>query len=183
MRSEALRAADRRVDKILSIMAERTRVAETAGEMLSRASIIPQLRQQPERNLREAVVWDLPQLSSELLKLRREVADLEHRLGEEPAPGQPTMQTRCHAIAQAITALQRRAIYTRAAVSLVADDDALTMDTRPILRECECAKQGAAAAEAALVRVEVCLAAAEAELLVITASLAPDHEAMLQGDG
>lgn len=177
MRSEALRATDRRVAKILSILAERTRVAEAAGEMLLRASTLPEPRQQAERRLREAVVWDLPQLSSDLLKLRREVADLEHRLDEEPTPAEPTMPTRCHAIAQAITALQRRAVYTRTAVSL-ADD----MDTDPILRECERAKQGAVAAEAALVAVERCLAAAEAELLAITASRALDHEAMLQGD-
>jgi hypothetical protein len=179
MRDDALRALDRRVDMIQGRLAECTREAETSAEMLSRKPPADR-RDELEGQLRDATVWDLPMLTSELVKVQREVADLEHVAGYVPEPATlSSAQSRCHAIAASLKRLQGRAVYTRATLALVEDEP----DAGPLRLEAERTEQALAAAETALGELERCIAEAEADLLALAASRAPDHEAALRGEG
>jgi hypothetical protein len=177
MRPEALLTLDRRAERLRSIMASSTREAETAAALLARAPGLER-RGAAERTLRDAVRWDLPGVSLDLVHLEREAASLERALGIEHVAPSSGIQPRCMGIARRLLALQRRSAYTRAFLdcSLIQEED-----IEPVLQEAQRAERADAEAEALLQGVEQCIAAAEAELLAITASRAPDHEAVLQG--
>jgi hypothetical protein len=104
---------------------------------------------------------------------------MEQRAGVEPQTFASGLPARCHAVAGAIVGLQKRSVFTQVAATRLPAE----WDAAPLMREAERAQRGAADAEAALAELERGLAKAEADLLVLAAGRAPDHEAALaRGD-
>jgi hypothetical protein len=146
-RGDDLQALRVRLAKIRGLHAERTAVAEAAGELLSRERTFPHPRKQVEDELRVAVQFDLPMLEAEIGKAEREIAALERQQGPSPEaeteavtaarPQDEAARARCAAIADALVALAKRAVYVRQlSASSTAEGERSIVATKLALRDC-----------------------------------------------
>jgi hypothetical protein len=183
-----LRALRERLDKLRRLHAEKTAVAEVAGELLSRERTFPRPRREVEEELRTAVEFDLPMLTNELGKTEREIAALERQLGPSAEaeteavaarPQDEEARSRCAAIADALIALAKRAVYVR---QLAASSATGGMDTDSLTFEGERAERGIAEIEAGLAGVERCVAATDLALRELMVQRAPYHDQAIAGD-
>jgi hypothetical protein len=167
--------------------AERTALAESAGELLSRERTFPRPRREVVEELRVAVEFDLPMLEAEIGKTEHEVAALARQLGAsveseaEPAASLPQEEedrARCGAIAEALIALRRRAVYVRE----LSASSAPTSDTASLGAERERAERGIAQIEAGLAQVERSIAATSLALRDFVIQRAPRHDRAIAGD-
>ncbi len=186
---EELKALRGRLEKLRRLHAETTAKAEAAGALLAKPSTFPKARKDVQRELETAAIFNLPMLEGEIDKAQREIAALERPPdastdgGTEPvvSPLQEddAARARCAAIADALAALRKRAVYAR---ELAASSQAGTLDVASLSAERERAEQGVREIEGNLAEVERAIAATNLALRDLVMQRAPDHMRMLEGD-